>query len=179
MKTWAHLWQYLAESFLEWEMFQTKMHRKSKHILYSVTLSRKSCRLWEKVEKIILEPDKPQMTIWRMRTACWITKARDTLRICKSYYFSTATMVKRTRLNVALYAYFLSFLLSPCLDKRKTVAGFLKEQICTSSRQRPYRHWGPFGRQSNQCKGLFASDQGGQKFQVANKLHLVDSWRFF
>jgi len=25
-----------------------------------------------------VEPDIPQMTIWRMRIACWITKAGDT-----------------------------------------------------------------------------------------------------
>ena len=34
----------------------------------SITFFRKSCRLWD-VEKIV-EPDKPQMTIWRMRNAC-------------------------------------------------------------------------------------------------------------
>jgi hypothetical protein len=28
--------------------------------------------------KNMLEPDGPQMTIWRMRIACWITKATDT-----------------------------------------------------------------------------------------------------
>jgi hypothetical protein len=26
----------------------------------------------------MVEPDRPQMTIWRMRFACWITKATDT-----------------------------------------------------------------------------------------------------
>jgi hypothetical protein len=45
------------------------------------------------------------VTIWCMRIACWITKATDThseyvlIRIS----FSTATMVERTHLNVALY----------------------------------------------------------------------------
>ena len=35
MKTFSHLWQYLAE-FLEWEMFQMKGVEKIKtHILYS------------------------------------------------------------------------------------------------------------------------------------------------
>ena len=29
--------------------------------------------------KNMVEPDGPQMTIWRMRCACWITKAADTL----------------------------------------------------------------------------------------------------
>ena len=28
--------------------------------------------------KIIVESDRPQMTMWRMRTARWITKATDT-----------------------------------------------------------------------------------------------------
>jgi hypothetical protein len=36
--------------------------------------------------------------IWRMRFACWINKATDTLRIFNSYCFFTATMVTRTRL---------------------------------------------------------------------------------
>jgi len=27
--------------------------------------------------KNTVEPDRPQMTIWRMRFACWITKATD------------------------------------------------------------------------------------------------------
>jgi hypothetical protein len=29
--------------------------------------------MWEK----IVQPDRPQVTIWRMRFACWITKATD------------------------------------------------------------------------------------------------------
>jgi uncharacterized protein YciW len=40
-----------------------------------------------------IQPDRPQMTIRRMRIACWITKATDTLRICNTYCFYTATMV--------------------------------------------------------------------------------------
>ena len=52
MKTNIHFWSYLAHFFLEWEMFQTKIIEKIKaHILFSVTFLRKSCRLWENVEK--------------------------------------------------------------------------------------------------------------------------------
>ena len=52
MKTFSHLWQYLAELLLEWEMFQTEVVEKIKtHILYSVTFSQKSYRLWDNVEK--------------------------------------------------------------------------------------------------------------------------------
>jgi len=39
--------------------------------------SRKSCR-YEIMWKNVVQPDRPQMTIWRMRIACWITKATNT-----------------------------------------------------------------------------------------------------
>jgi hypothetical protein len=52
MKTFSHIWQYLTEFFLEWEMIYIKVVEKFKiHILYSVTLFPKSCRLWDNVEK--------------------------------------------------------------------------------------------------------------------------------
>jgi hypothetical protein len=49
----------------------------------------------------MVEPDRPPMTIWRMRLACWVPKATD----IRSEYvtLSTATMVARTRLCVTLY----------------------------------------------------------------------------
>jgi hypothetical protein len=47
----------------------------------------------------MIEPDRPQMTIWRMRFTCFITKPIDTL--CNMYCFSTATMVTRTRRNAS------------------------------------------------------------------------------
>jgi len=59
-------------------MFQTKIVEKIKtHILCSVPFFRKCCSLCEK-EKKIVELDRPQMVIWRMRIACWITKAKNT-----------------------------------------------------------------------------------------------------
>ena len=52
MKTYVHLWQYLDDFFLQWEMFETKFVEKLKtHILYWVTFSRKSFRLLDNVEK--------------------------------------------------------------------------------------------------------------------------------
>jgi hypothetical protein len=51
MKTFSHLWQYLAY-FLEWEMFQIKVVEKIKtHILRTVPFFRISLRLWDNVEK--------------------------------------------------------------------------------------------------------------------------------
>jgi hypothetical protein len=57
--------------------------------------------------------------IGRMRFACWITKATDTLRICNTYCFFTATMVTRTRLNITLYVHCLLLLF-------KSGAGFIR-----------------------------------------------------
>ena len=33
---------------------------------------------YEKMWKNIIQPDKPHMTIWRMRIACWVPKATST-----------------------------------------------------------------------------------------------------
>jgi hypothetical protein len=54
--------------------------------------------MWKK----IVETGRPQMTIWRVRVACWITKA---LRICNVYWFSIAKMVTRTHFKVTSYRY--------------------------------------------------------------------------
>jgi hypothetical protein len=53
MLTNSYHWAYLAQFFLEWEMFQTKVVEKIKpHISYSVIFFRKSCSLWDNLEKI-------------------------------------------------------------------------------------------------------------------------------
>jgi len=53
MKTNTHIWSYLIQFFLEWEMFQTKVVEKIKthFMLNNFFLFRKSCRLWDNVEK--------------------------------------------------------------------------------------------------------------------------------
>ena len=51
MKTFSHLWKYLAEFFLGWEMLQIEVVEKIKiHVLCSVAFFRESCRLWDIVE---------------------------------------------------------------------------------------------------------------------------------
>jgi len=51
VNVYAHLW-YIAEFFLEWEMFQTKFVEKLKtHILCTVIFFREFSRLWDDVEK--------------------------------------------------------------------------------------------------------------------------------
>ena len=62
------------------------------------------------VDEIMLknteQPGRPNLTIWRIRIACWITTAKHThththtLTICNTYCFFTATMFASTRLIV-------------------------------------------------------------------------------
>jgi hypothetical protein len=110
MKTNIHFLSYLAQLFLEREMFQTNVAEKIKtHILCSVTFSRKSGRLRGNVEKCgTARQVTCGYTILHMTFACWTTKATQTLRIYTTYCFSTATMVTRTRLYVTLYVHCLS-----------------------------------------------------------------------
>jgi hypothetical protein len=67
--------RHLAEFFLEWEMFQIKVVEKIKtHISCSVTSSRKSCRLWDNVEKYGGGRETADDKRIRRRVACWITR---------------------------------------------------------------------------------------------------------
>ena len=81
-----------------------------KHILWSLTVFffRKSCWLWNNVKNIV-ERGRPQITIWRMRIACWIPKATNT-HLCYVILivFSTVTMDAQSRPNVTLYVHCLS-----------------------------------------------------------------------
>jgi len=79
MKTNIHVLSYLAQFFLEWEMFRTNVVGKIKtHIVCSITFfpeNRTVCEItWENV----VEWGRPQMTAWRMRIACWIPKPTNT-----------------------------------------------------------------------------------------------------
>jgi hypothetical protein len=111
MKTNVHFSSYLTNFFLEWEMFQTKVVEKWKHIAWSATFFffRKSCRLWENVEKYCRAR---QATDYNMAHALWMVHNLrlkiHALRLCNTDYFSTATMVARTRPSVRLYVYCLS-----------------------------------------------------------------------
>jgi hypothetical protein len=56
-------------------MFGTKVAEKIKtHIMFVVTFFENSA-VCEKMWNNIVERDRPQMAMWRMRIACWIPKA--------------------------------------------------------------------------------------------------------
>jgi hypothetical protein len=81
MKTNVHLWSYLSQFFSEWEMFQTVLGKIKTHILYSITFF-ENRTVYEIMWKNIVDPDRTQMTLCRMRIACWITKVIDTHSEC-------------------------------------------------------------------------------------------------
>ena len=65
--------------------------------------------------KNTVEQGRPQITIRRMRGACWISKFTrthaHTHTICNNYFFSTAKMVTRTRVSVR-YTYIACLVLT-------------------------------------------------------------------
>jgi hypothetical protein len=61
------------------------------------------------------------MTIWRMRIACWIPKATNTLRMCNTYCQYTATMGAGKHLVITLYVQY-----SGCVVKTSNKFVFLR-----------------------------------------------------
>ena len=116
-------------------MFQTKVVEKIKtHILCSITFFRKSCRLWDNVEKYgTARQATDDNIIRRMRFAYWITKATDTHSEYLKHSFSMATMVTRTRLNVTLYLHCLFCSVLYCYDNG-TIGCYVQDfGFCPSS----------------------------------------------
>jgi hypothetical protein len=111
MKTNIYLRSYLAQFFLEREMFETKVAEKIKtHFMFSNSFFfRKSCHLWDNVEKY----DTARQAIYDYIIQRMLQKwgYKHTLRTWNTYCFSSATMVARTRIilgytYIACLAYF-------------------------------------------------------------------------
>ena len=93
-------------SYWNEKLFRQNRTEYQNTILCSVTFFFRKSSRYEIMWKNIVEPNRPQMTSLRMRIACWIPKATNT----HSEYviiinFSTATIVARTQLGVALYVF--------------------------------------------------------------------------
>ena len=62
MKTNIHFWSYLAQFFLEWEMFQRNVLEKIKTcILCTITFFFENRAVYEIMWKNIAQPGRPQM----------------------------------------------------------------------------------------------------------------------
>jgi hypothetical protein len=78
MKTYVHVWHYLAELFLEWEMFQSRGQNENTYFMFE-NFFRKSCLLWDNVEKYgRARQATDDNIIQRVAIGCWITEAMDT-----------------------------------------------------------------------------------------------------
>jgi len=74
MKTGKHFLSYLADFFLEWEMFQTKFVEKIKtRISWSITLfCSENHAVYEIMWENIAEAGRPKTTVWSMSFASWL-----------------------------------------------------------------------------------------------------------
>ena len=58
-------------------MLQTKVVAKVKTRIWGSVIFLKNLAICEEMHIHIVEPDRPQMIVWRMRIACWMTKATN------------------------------------------------------------------------------------------------------
>ena len=82
--------------------------------LCSIIFSRKYC-FYEIMWKNITEPDRPQMSAWRLRMACWLTKATNTH---SKYVVLIASQLQQwlhKRVFVLRYTYIVYFVIFPFL----------------------------------------------------------------
>jgi len=108
VKTNVHFWSYLAQFFLEWNMFQTKSAEGIKtRNLRSITFFFEN----RAVDKITW---KKYCRLGQAHAHCMLDNLgyKHTHTICNTYCFSTATMVAQKRLNVTLFVHFLSCFLT-------------------------------------------------------------------
>jgi hypothetical protein len=79
MNMFSHLWQYLTDLFLELEMFQIKVVEKIKTPFIFSDFLRKLYHLWDNVEEYGgARGATNDVTVWRIRIACLISKATGT-----------------------------------------------------------------------------------------------------
>jgi hypothetical protein len=108
--TFPHLWQYLAELFLEWGIFRLKVVQKiNTHILYTVTFfwggGGESCRLWDNVQKHgRARRSTNDVTIWRIQVTYWISKVTPThpgtrMRLTQLNTLSNVRITRRVRIT--------------------------------------------------------------------------------
>jgi hypothetical protein len=151
MKTNIHFWSYLAQFFLEWEMFQTKVVEKIKRHTLGPTIFFfwKSFSLWHDVEKYCREG---QATDDNMAHAYCMQDNENythTHTLFNTHCFSTATMVARTQLIVTLYVNGLScFLLQFAKSGTKNISPAppphsvsVHDQVRVSCFDSPYARW--------------------------------------
>jgi len=78
------------------------------HILCSIIFFSETRALYEIRWKNVAEWDRPQITIWRMRIACWVRKATNTY---SEYVTLAAFLLQQWMRYVTLHMHYLSCLI--------------------------------------------------------------------
>ena len=86
--------------------------RKSKHNLCSTTFYKKSCPLWDNVEKHCIAGQATDDNMAHAHCMLYTEGNKHAVGICNTYCSSTAAMVARTRLNVTLHGTLLAWVVS-------------------------------------------------------------------
>ena len=103
-----------------------------KHILCSITVF-ENLAFYEMMWKNTVQPDRPQVTIWRMRSACWIPKATNTH---SEYVILIAFILQQGCTNApavltVLFSFISSFLAVRMQHKCDAEELYEDENICT------------------------------------------------
>ena len=99
MKTNIHFLSYFTQFFLERKTFHTNVVQKIKtHFMFKNFFFFGNYAAYEKMWKDPAVPGKSQLTVWRMRCARWVPKARKT-QAEYVIFFAFQWMAARTDLN--------------------------------------------------------------------------------
>jgi hypothetical protein len=114
-------------------MLQTKLYRKSKHILYSITFffSFENPIVYEIMRKHLVKPGRPQITIWRMRIASQTYKSTN--RMCHTYCSSTVTFLHERASMLRYSTLPVLFCLLKLISCHATESGRSKDLLLPSS----------------------------------------------
>ena len=88
-------------------MLQTKVVEKIRTHISSLVTSPlppppENSAVYDAMRNNTVKADRPRVTIWRMRNECWVRNVVNTF-VCNTYWYSTATMVARTRRRLNPY----------------------------------------------------------------------------
>ena len=96
-RTGIHLWQYLAELLLKWEMFRKSCREYENTHLYPITFFPKIVRLWYNVKKYSSARGyKCQHNTAHPLCVLDNSSCRHAFKTCNTYCFSSTTVVTRT-----------------------------------------------------------------------------------
>ena len=110
MTTNIHFWSYVAQFFLKWETFQTKVVEKIKIKFCIQYFFFENRPVYEIMWKSIIDPDRPLMKLWRMRLTCCILKSTNTLRTLRCV-IPVVLSNNNNKLMVYIYIYTINLLL--------------------------------------------------------------------